>query len=131
MGKKSRRERMGNPKPVKEQPVNYKRIDGTPAGNFETGWGSHADCLAFCREQYPHLPIDMIELAMGYCERHPDTKEKWSSIPSVNIPLTGKMRRKLQKDGKLEAFLEEQKAHNIEMAKKNVMPNMIKIYENT
>ena len=75
MGKKSRRVRMGNPKIVQEQPVNYHRIDGTPDGDWNTGWGSHADCLAFCQEQYPHLPIDMIELAMSYCERHPDTKE--------------------------------------------------------
>ena len=120
---------MGNPKIVQEQPVNYKRIDGTPDGDWNRGWGSHADCLAFCQEQYPHLPIDMIELAMSYCERHPDTKEKWSSIPSVNIPLTGKMRRKLEKNGKLEAFLEEQKAHNIKMAKKTIMPDMISVYK--
>ena len=130
MGKKSRRQKMSNPKIVQEQPVNYKRIDGTPDGEFNRGWGSHADCLAFCQEQYPDIPIDMIELAMSYCERHPDTKEKWSSIPSVNIPLTGKMRRKLEKNGKLEAFLAEQDAHNKEMAKKTIINDMISVYTN-
>jgi len=128
MGKKSRRQRMSNPTIVQEQPVNYKRIDGPPAGNFEVGWSSNEDCLAFCQEQYPHIPIDIIELAMSYCERHPDTKEKWSTIPSVNIPLTGKMRRKLQKQGKLEAFLAEQEAHNEVMREKCLLPDMINIY---
>tara|TARA_R110000824_G_scaffold226879_2_gene414644 strand:- start:88 stop:672 length:585 start_codon:yes stop_codon:yes gene_type:complete len=130
MGKTSRRQRRQNPKIVKENPVNYKRIDGTPAGNFQTGWSSWEDCLAFCKENYPHIPVDMIELAMGYCERHPDTKEKWETIPSVNLPLSGKMRRKLEKDGTLEDFLAKQKTHDDERHENDVIENAVKVYNN-
>ena len=38
------------------------------------------------------------------------------------------MRRKLVKEGKLEAFLEEQKAHNEQMAQQTIIPEMISVY---
>tara|TARA_R110000824_G_scaffold85814_2_gene212870 strand:- start:5784 stop:6377 length:594 start_codon:yes stop_codon:yes gene_type:complete len=102
MGKKSRR----RDQVVKENPVNYKRLSGEPIGDLIKGFATDADCLSYCKDKYPNLPLHIIELGMEYCKKHHNLEAKWKNKPSINQKeITGAQRRRMKKAGTLDGYL--------------------------